>query len=80
MSSKIAKELGLSEPVELTHAEISAVAGAAPPAGITPSSGVVTITPTPSEHPTLGPVFESKKKKTVTSPFLTVTIEQAFIG
>jgi hypothetical protein len=78
--SEIAKEVNLPEPVELTDAELSAVAGGAPNGDITPSTEVVTINPTPiGGDPTLGPDFESKKKKTVTSPYLTITIEQATI-
>jgi hypothetical protein len=77
--SEIAKKVSLLEPVELTDAEISAVAGGVPSGDITPT-GVVTINPTPiGGDPTLGPDFESKKKKTVTSPYLTITIEQATI-
>jgi hypothetical protein len=47
--SEIAKEVNLPEPVELTDAELSAVAGGAPNGDITPSTEVVTINPPPSE-------------------------------
>ena len=68
------------EPVTLTESEISAVAGGAPPQDITPSSGILSITPNlPGGDLTLGAVVASKKKKTVTQPFLTITIEQAII-
>jgi hypothetical protein len=70
----------LLEAVTLTEAEISAVAGGTPPTDITPSSGIVTIAPNlPGGDLTLGAVVESKKKKTVTQPFLTITIDQAII-
>src|SRR5829696_322128 len=68
----------LPEHFELTESEISALA-LGPPTDITPSSGIVSIEPNlVGADLDLGAVVEAKKK-TVTQPFLTITIKEAFI-
>jgi len=66
----------LPEHLELTESEITALAGG-PPTEITPSSGIVSIEPN-LVGADFGVVFEAKKK-TVTQPFLTITIKETFI-
>jgi hypothetical protein len=77
--SEVAKEVSLPEPVELTDAEISAVAGGAP-GPITIPNDVVGIEPNEGGvgPPPSGPPIE--RKKTVKSNYLVITMSAPFIS